>query len=514
MGHPKFEESRIEVMRDLRFLLKAHYSESRALVIGIDKYKYVSPLSFAVSDATAIKDLLIHDLKFDNANVTYLTDADATRDNILRSFLAFASDHVNLDERIVIFFAGHGHTKRGLKGDVGYLIPYDGNAKEASSLIRWDDLTRNAELIRAKHLLFIMDACYGGLALTRSLGPGSVRFVKDMLRRFSRQVLTAGKADEVVADAGGPIAGHSVFTGHLIQGLQGGAATEQGVITANGLMAYVHNKVAHDVNSHQTPHYGYFDGDGDFILSAPQLTDAGPVEKFDIDQLFVIPQVEEEHSADGIQRKTSKAKKLLASDSSVIELHDLMIREVRHFLSKTTEDYFAFQGGWSKEQFLDRLARYQSASSNLCSLLACVSYWGRPVHSQVLQKVLARSTDRLEIRSGLGVWLALRWYPMILQLYHVGIAAVEGRRYDSLAIVLNARTWTPQEGERTFGAAVTSAMADLVRTDAFKQLPGYERLHTPLSEYLFKLLQPTLDDILFMGRSYEAASTSSKRCWH
>jgi hypothetical protein len=34
-----------------------------------------------------------------------------------------------------------------------------------SGLIRWDELTRNADLITAKHMLFVMDACYGGLAL-------------------------------------------------------------------------------------------------------------------------------------------------------------------------------------------------------------------------------------------------------------------------------------------------------------------------------------------------------------
>src|SRR5439155_10124504 len=112
----------------------------------------------------------------------------------------------------------------------------------------WDDLTRNSELIRAKHMLFVMDACYGGLALTRNTQPGSARFLKDMMLRYSRQVLTAGKANEVVADSGGPLPAHSVFTGHLIEGLRGKATAANGVITANGLMAYVYQSVANDQN--------------------------------------------------------------------------------------------------------------------------------------------------------------------------------------------------------------------------------------------------------------------------
>ena len=40
-------------------------------------------------------------------------------------------------------------------------------------------------------------------------------------------------------------------------------------------------------------------------------------------------------------------------------------------------------------------------------------------------------------------------------------------------------------------------------TDAFKQLPGYENHYTPRSEYLLKLLQPLLEDLLFLGVGYE-----------
>ncbi|MGZ8845581.1 MAG: caspase family protein [Pyrinomonadaceae bacterium] len=244
-------------MKDIRFFAKPHYKASRALIIGIDKYETASPLSYAVSDASAIRDILIDDLAFPNSNVTCLVDSEATKGNILRSFMRFAADDIELDDRVFVFFAGHGHTRVGNHGEVGYLVAYDSDPRDLSTYIRWDDLTRNSDLIRAKHMLFIMDACYGGLALTRTLHPGSTRFLKDMLLRYSRQVLTAGKANEVVADADGPLPDHSIFTGHLIEGLRGKAATSEGVITASGLMAYVYRKVANDKNSVQTPHYGF-----------------------------------------------------------------------------------------------------------------------------------------------------------------------------------------------------------------------------------------------------------------
>ena len=46
---------------------------------------------------------------------------------------------------------------------------------------------------------------------------------------------------------------------------------------------------------------------------------------------------------------------------------------------------------------------------------------------------------------------------------------------------------------------------ELTRTNVLKQIPGHERNHTPLSEYLLKILQPRLDDALFLGKNYESA---------
>ena len=147
-------------------------------------------------------------------------------------------------------------------------MPVDGRREDMSTLIRWDDLTRNADIIPAKHILFVMDACYSGLALQRTPSVGEQRFVSDMLKRFSRQVIAAGKADQPVADGGGPTGKNSLFTGYLLEGMRG-KATNKGVLTASYLMNYVYQMVASDERSNQTPHFGHIEGDGDFILTTP-----------------------------------------------------------------------------------------------------------------------------------------------------------------------------------------------------------------------------------------------------
>ena len=494
-------------MRDLRFLLKTHYGVSRALVIGIDKYKSASPLSYAVSDAVSIRDLLVSDFGFPDSEVTLLTDEAATRQAILKAFLRFANDDVGLDDRLVVFFAGHGQTRTGSRGEIGYLVPHDTDMGDFSTFIRWDELTRNADLVRAKHVLFIMDACYGGLALVRSSAAGSTRFLKDMMLRTSRQVLTAGKADEVVSDSGGPIPNHSVFTGHLIEALQGKAATPDGVLTASAVMSYVYSKVANDKNSHQTPHYGHIDGDGDMVLLAPGLSELEKSENKDIDRLVSLPFADPFIEFDNTDAKVTRVKTLLASESGAIELHDLLSLEVRRFLAVTTEDSFAESGQFTQAEFVSRLERYEAAAQDISLLMACVSQWGRSSHLVTLQKSVARSCDRLESSSGLKVWLALRWYPLLLELYCCGIAAVDARRFDSLAAVFGTALPSSdyQQAPDTFVEAASMAVLELNRTNVLKQIPGHEQNYTPLSDYLLKVLQPRLDDALFLGKNYEAA---------
>lgn len=494
-------------MRDIRFLLKPRYANSRALIIGIDQYLNVSKLAYAVNDAVEIKETLISELGFPKDNILCLLNDEATKTNILRAFTSFCTDNVELDDRIFIFFAGHGHTITGFRGEVGYLVPHDANIDDLSSMIRWQELTGYAEVIRAKHMLFIMDACYGGLALTRSLHPGSVRFLKDMTLRYSRQVLTAGKADEVVSDGGGPLPNHSVFTGHLIEGLRGGAATPDGVLTASGLMAYVYNKVAQDRDSNQTPHYGYFDGDGDFVLAAPRLFAQTEDTGVDIDEAFVVPFIEDIPDREAIPNKVARVKKLLSDDSSMIELHDVLVKEVQQFLSASSEDNFAVQGVYSQDELIERISNYERITADLCSLEACITYWAKPSHKQILQKVLARSTDRLDVQGGLSIWLHLRWYPLIVQVYAAGIAAVSGQRYDSLANIFYTKIVSSEyrNKEEPLIEALSKAMLELTRDNVFKQLPDRAKNHVPMSEHLFKLLQPALDDILFIGKGYENA---------
>jgi hypothetical protein len=101
----------------------------------------------------------------------------------------------------------------------------------------------------------------------------------------------------------------------------------------------------------------------------------------------------------------------------------------------------------------------------------------------------------------------LRWYPLILQTYYTGIAAVDAQRYETLAALFQAPLSTAVLNTQSpsLVEAIGNSILELNRANVWKLIPGHERNYTPLSEYLHKIVQPRLDDLLFLGKNYDAA---------
>lgn len=81
------------------------YSDSHALIIGIDKYSKISQLDYAASDAKSIADILVTKLNFPRDHVTVLLDQEATKENILAAYFKLVPN-THPDDRVVIFFCG------------------------------------------------------------------------------------------------------------------------------------------------------------------------------------------------------------------------------------------------------------------------------------------------------------------------------------------------------------------------------------------------------------------------
>lgn len=487
---------------------KPHYDTSHALVIGINSYKNFSDLNHAVNDAQAIRDILVEDFKFDEGNVRLLLDSDATRDAIMNEFLSYAdSESIGIDDKFLFFFAGHGRTVETNKGDAGYLVPFDGTEENLASLIAWHDLVRSSDIIRAKHILFIIDACYGGLVLMRGTRYSSRRFVKDMMRRYSRQAIAAGKADEPVSDADGPIAGHSIFTGNLIRGLEDTNLRSKGVLTAQNLMHYVYQNVSNAPDSQQTPHYGHIEGDGDFIFDAPILEDLENEERFDDDVMVAVQGAVVSTDGDSIDFETEAlvdtVKELIPADSQRIKLHDLAIGELNDFKANESLENFSMFEAVDSETAQHRLETYERLSERIFSIAILLAHWGTSNHHALLNKLVREICNMDESAAGSEAWLKLRFYPAFNMVYASGIAALASNNYVAFSNMLNCPISTKNNGNSSLINVLARNDFQFNYFDLFKLLPEHDRYHVPRSEYMFKRLQPILENLIFLGSSYE-----------
>ena len=274
------------------------YDNSYALIIGIDKYQSVQNLNYAVKDAESIQDILVNTFDFPENNVILLKNEDATKQNILQAFSDITTKAEESD-RVLIYFAGHGDTDDLPEGgEMGYLLPVDGdNNNLFITSIAMDDLKRISLMSKAKHLLYLVDACYGGLLTIGSRGLDSnttPKYIEKITKNKSRQIITAGgRGEEVIEKAEW---GHSAFTLNLNRGLKDGNAdmNADGYITANELGMFLSEKVTIDSDNQQTPQYGRMTSqEGEFVFVYSENTAVIPDESTDANLDLVPAELEE-----------------------------------------------------------------------------------------------------------------------------------------------------------------------------------------------------------------------------
>jgi hypothetical protein len=304
------------------------YNKSYAVIIGIDRYANLPAgrkLKNAVKDAKGVEDVLRKNYQFDK--IITLHNDQATKDRIMEVLTEELPAQMGRDDALFLFWAGHGNQEKSEYGEIGYLIPYDGSTDKIRKNITMAEIRDTiSKKIPAKHVFYVMDACYSGLLTTRSVDGKTRRdlsYLKEITKESARQVLTAGGKGEEALD-GGP-KGHSVFTGRLIEILE----NAPDFITANELQASIKEKVHSDAsarNHTQTPGFGALYGLGDFVFIPKQqnrlgdLTGTSAARQRELEQLR---KAEDEANAAKNREQAEIAKKekeLAALDKQIAEM--------------------------------------------------------------------------------------------------------------------------------------------------------------------------------------------------
>ena len=227
---------------------KPQSGKSWAVVIGIDDYVHEPPLKYAEDDAREMATVL-GQLGFQV--LTPLYNEAATRDAILDLLQGeLGSTKVGNQDRVVVYFSGHGVTWGSEPSKLGYLMPVEGQrAKPYQKGISMQELAGIANAIRAKQVLFLIDACYGGIAGGREKGEDlpvmTDMYLKQIQREKGRWLMTAGGADQEALELGAK--GHGAFTYFILEGLGERRSADQlypeFLITTSELFQFVKPRV-------------------------------------------------------------------------------------------------------------------------------------------------------------------------------------------------------------------------------------------------------------------------------
>lgn len=262
------------VLRPLEAAGTKPYRKRFALVVGIDEYgPEVQRLKYAGSDAKAIHDLLAKDLGFDRVHL--LLDRDATRRNILAAIVDL-KDEMQYEDQFLFFFSGHGVSVGTAAQKIGFFIPQDTDGLDersvAADAISMADLKERIMKVPAKHVLLIVDACFGGYSIltSKTIHPTTEQYIERITRNKARQIITAGTSNQQVYES--DEWKHSAFTFNLLRGFRERAAdsNKDGIVIATELFSYLSPTVAATTKGAQTPQYGELSpGEGEFVFFLP-----------------------------------------------------------------------------------------------------------------------------------------------------------------------------------------------------------------------------------------------------
>ncbi|HSF98850.1 MAG TPA: caspase family protein [Ornithinibacter sp.] len=228
---------------------------AHALIIGIADYGHVPKLPPTVlDDARDIAKVLVdpQHCGYPPKNVQLLLDGEATREAILGA-MAQLSERSDPESSVLIYVSSHGARVPGGPHEGEYLLPVDSVPGDGfvDTAISGDEFTQALRAIPARKVLVIFDCCHsGGIGQPKDASEQAFRaglsdsYYAHLAAGRGRAILSSSRDTEFSYVL--PDAPNSLFTQHLLAGLRGGIASEDGLIRVFDLFEFVQPRVTHD----------------------------------------------------------------------------------------------------------------------------------------------------------------------------------------------------------------------------------------------------------------------------
>jgi hypothetical protein len=206
-----------------------------ALLIGIDKYDRLRPLTGCVADAREMGRLLRrHADLTPNYQCEIYGDEMAPGRPITRAELRTILERTFTKVRgsLLFYFAGHGAVTRS----GGMLCTTDAAFGDVG--ISMDEILTYANTSPATSIHILLDCCHAGAMANPALVNGRHPNGQLAILRENLTILAASRDDETSQESGG----RGVFTNAVCEALEGGAADLLGAVTAPAIYTFVERR--------------------------------------------------------------------------------------------------------------------------------------------------------------------------------------------------------------------------------------------------------------------------------
>lgn len=259
------------------------FKRSLAIIIAISNYPNSSGYR-ALPQAETQARKLENYLRQQDFEIVSLPGPRATRSNIID---AITKAKVGPDDRLLIYFGGHGDARNVMQDYIGYIVPFDVEKSniEKTGIALSDIIEKFTKSLQARQVMYVFDSCQSGFAIKRGeIDKNALRQVKayEDIKYYAqrgRMILTAGAKGEAAIDVNG-----GIFTQAFLNGIQGHADREvgdnNGIVDFYELFAYVHREVTNAASNRgflQHPDFSTSGGVGRFyfvtdrsLLPSPQ----------------------------------------------------------------------------------------------------------------------------------------------------------------------------------------------------------------------------------------------------
>lgn len=197
----------------------------KALIVGIDYYAHAKRLGGCVNDAFSVRQVLErHGDGTKNFDVLLKTASDSSTAISKEELKKLIADLFNDETEVaLLYFSGHGY----IDSDSGYLITSDcASGDDGVSMNEIMALVNNS---RSKNKVVVLDCCHSGqFGDVAALGNNAVL-------SEGTTILTASARDQYAVEDDG----QGLFTGLLVDALNGSAANLVGEISPGSVYAHI-----------------------------------------------------------------------------------------------------------------------------------------------------------------------------------------------------------------------------------------------------------------------------------